>query len=46
MFAVVAKEIVEDFLEEPPEKVRQVLKEFLNVFPSKLPDTLPFMRDV
>jgi hypothetical protein len=41
VFAVVAKEIVEDFLEEPPEKVREVLKEFLDVFPFKLPDVLP-----
>jgi hypothetical protein len=41
VFAIVAKEIVEDFLEEPPEKVREVLKEFLDVFPFKLPDVLP-----
>ena len=41
VFVVVAKEIVEDFLEEPPEKVREVLKEFLDVFPFKLPDVLP-----
>jgi hypothetical protein len=29
VFAVVANEIVKDFLEEPPEEVREVLKEFL-----------------
>jgi len=46
VFAVVAKEIVEDFLQEPPEKVREVLREFLDVFPSELPDALPLMRDV
>jgi len=26
VFAIVAKEIIEDFLEEPPEEVREVLK--------------------
>ena len=46
VFVVVVKKIVEDFLEEPPEEVRGVLKEFLDVFPSKLPDALPLMRDV
>jgi hypothetical protein len=40
VFALVAKEIVEDFLEEPPEEVREVLKEYLDVFPSELPDAL------
>ena len=33
VFAIVAKEIIEDFLEEPPEEVREVLKKFLDVFP-------------
>jgi len=28
VFVVVVKEIVEDFLEEPPEEVREVLKNF------------------
>ena len=46
VFVVVAKEIVEDFLEEPPEEVREVLKEFLDVFSSELPDALPLMCDV
>ena len=46
VFALVAKEIVEDFLDEPPEEVKEVLKEFINVFPFELPDALPLMRDV
>jgi hypothetical protein len=33
MFALVAKEVVEKSLEEPPKKVREVLKEFIDVFP-------------
>ena len=45
MFTVVAKKII-DFLEEPPKEVREVLKEFLDVFPSKLLDALPPMRDI
>jgi len=28
VFVVVVKEIVKDFLEEPPEEVREVLKNF------------------
>jgi hypothetical protein len=44
VFVIVAKEIVEDFLEEPPKEVMEVLKEFLDVFSSKLPDVLPLMR--
>jgi len=46
VFVIVAKEIVEDFLEEPPEEVREVLEEFLDVFPSELLDALPPMSDV
>ena len=46
MFAIVAKEVVENVLEEPPEKIRKVLKEFLDVFSSELPDALPSMRDI
>ena len=42
VFAVVAKEIVDDFLKEPPEEVREVLKEFIDVFPSELPDAAPY----
>jgi len=44
VFVVVAKEIVEDFLEEPPKEVMEVLKEFLDVFPSEPPDVLPPVR--
>jgi len=46
VFALVVKEIVEDILEEPPEEVKRVLKEFLDVFPSKLHNALPSIRDV
>jgi hypothetical protein len=46
VFALVVKEIVEDILEEPPEEVKRVLKEFLDVFPSKLHNVLPSIRDV
>jgi hypothetical protein len=44
VFVVVAKQIVEDFLEESPKEVMEVLKEFLDVFSSELPDVLPPMR--
>jgi len=33
VFALVAKEVVEMFLEEPLKEVREVLKEFIDVFP-------------
>jgi len=46
VFALVVKEIVEDILEEPPEEVKRVLIEFLDVFPSKLHYALPSIRDV
>ena len=46
MFVLVAKEVVENSLKEPPEKVRELLKEFLDVCPSKLLDVLPFIHDI
>jgi hypothetical protein len=33
VFALVAKKVVKKFLEEPPKEVREVLKEFIDVFP-------------
>jgi len=41
VFALIAKEIVENSLEEPPEELREVLEEFLDIFLFELPDALP-----
>jgi hypothetical protein len=46
VFTLVAKEVVENFLEKPPEEIRKVFKEFLDVFPSELSDALPPMCDI
>jgi hypothetical protein len=46
MFTLVTKKVILNSLKEPPEKVRKVLKEFLDVFPSKLPDVLPYILDI
>lgn len=41
VFALIAKEIVENSLEEPSEDLMEVLEEFLDIFPFELPDALP-----
>ena len=46
MFVLVARELHGEIREEQPEEVRLVLQEFKNVFPEKLLDHLPPMRDI
>jgi len=46
MFALVAKEITGDSLDEKPKKKSVMLKEFQNIFPSELFDVLPLIRDI
>jgi len=46
VFILIANEVIEDFLNEPPEKIREALKEFLDVFLSTLPYVLPSMHDI
>jgi hypothetical protein len=41
MLVLIAKKVIENFSDEPPEEIKKELKEFLNVFPSKLPYVLP-----
>jgi len=41
MLVLIAKKVIENFSDEPPEEIKKELKEFLNVFPSKLPHVLP-----
>ena len=46
VFALIAKDIVENSLEERPEELREVLEEFLDIFPFELPDALPPVHDI
>jgi hypothetical protein len=46
VFTLTANEVLEIFLDEPPEEIKEVLRKFLDVFLSKLTDVLPLMYDI
>ena len=44
--ALVAREVTDDSQEQIPPAIVPVLKEFADVFPEELPNSLPPMRDI
>ena len=46
IIVLVAKEVTEDSQEQIPPTAVPILKEFINVFPEELLDSLPPMRDI